>query len=416
MSEKTGPEIKVESDEPLTRILSGINQIEEKHGERLDAITGDLTTFREEWDTAKRRIEELENKATNPSRGGLQNEILGMTDRERMDVCQNWMTACYNTTYGFQKDEDRSLLEEMGNIRVANQSSTNSEGGFFVPDPLSPMIFELVERHGVARKIFEIMPMTALTLKLNRETAGPTILIEGEGDAIAQTGATFGQSTLTAVKLAALDELTLELEQDAIRPLVPWLVGRFGRAIASKEDDLCFTLTTPFSGIFADTNAAATPAETEMGLVTVSGTDGGGSELTDLKYVDLVNTMHKVDDNVVDNGSWLFHHNVLAQCRKLLDANGNPIWSPMAGDQPATILGRPYTIANRAPASASGASKPILMYGDYKQGIFGNRMNLEVAFSNEAGFKNATRFMRVLERIAFVVVKKQALARLETVA
>ena len=74
MSEKkTGPEVAVKTDEPLTRILDGINQIEEKHGERLDSITSDLTSFKEEWDAAKRRIEELENKETNPSRAGLPN-------------------------------------------------------------------------------------------------------------------------------------------------------------------------------------------------------------------------------------------------------------------------------------------------------------------------------------------------------
>jgi len=400
---KTGPDIHTKSDDVLTRILAGIEDIETKHGDKIADLCKDFSQFRETLDEHKAYITALESKIANPDNRTIA-AIYGDTDEQRMHSLSDWVTNLYNKQHGlsFQERADQVI-------------GTDADGGFLVPSPLSAEIIRIVERYGVARSIFRNMPMTATTLRLNADLAGPDVFFTAEAAAITQTKATFKQVTLTAEKLAALDELTLEVEQDAIRPLVPYLVTRFGESIAKKEDDSMFTGTSPFTGIFAHT-AAAAPTEGQMALVNVSGTAALGTELTDVLYDDLVDTMHAVNENLVFSGTWLFHHTVLAQLRKLKDLDNNPIWAPMAAGAPATILGQPYLLANRAPSSFSGNDKPILMYGDYSYGVFGNRMGLEIAFSTDAGFKTASRFMRTLERIAYVTTKPNAFARLETVS
>ena len=397
-NKNSSPEVAIKSDDQLTRILAGIDEIETKHGDKIDELCQDFSQFRETLDEHRAYIEKLENKVDNPDNRTIA-AVYGESEEQRMGALADWITNLYNRQHGFSFEE-----------RADQVIGTDADGGFLVPDPLSAEIIRIVEKFGVARKVFRSIPMTATTMRINADLAGPDVYFTAEGGTITQSKATFRQVTLTAEKLAGLDELTLEVEQDAIRPLVPYLVTRFGESIAKKEDDACFTGTSPFTGVFAHAGATS-PTETQVALVKASGT-----ELSTVDYDNIVDTMHAVNENLVFDGTWLLHHTVLAHLRKLTDVDGNPIWAPMAAGAPATLLGRPYVLANRAPSSFSGVDKPILMYGDWSCGLFGNRMGLEIAFSTDAGFTTASRFMRTLERIAYVTVKPNGFARLETSA
>jgi HK97 family phage major capsid protein len=129
----------------------------------------------------------------------------------------------------------------------------------------------------------------------------------------------------------------------------------------------------------------------------------------------MVDLVHGVDDNVVNRGIIVLSPNALGFIRKMKDTQDMPIWASFAAGQEPTILGRPYAIANQFPNTDS-ATKPFAMYGDFRHAFIGQRSGFQVAFSEDAGFTKATRYMRVLQRWAFAIPTGDAFCVLETSA
>lgn len=380
---------KKSQETEVGQILAGIDKISEQYGERLEKLGGEFTQLQESWEEGRKRIQALEDKKTNPEQRYVSK--YGSTDLDRRDALCEWFVDCYNAAHGFPYNEARADMNK----------TTDAAGGYLVPDPLSAEIVRIVQMNGDARRLFRNIPMTADTLRINTKSTGVTVAFVNEGVNLGNTGAEFGQKTLTAQKLGAYSVITWELEQDAIRPIVPYLIDLFGEAIAAKEDDACFTGTSPFTGIFVDSDLST--QEVDMASTTFAS----------ITYDNLVDTMHKVDVNTIFNGTWVMHPSVFAAVRKLKDNDGQPLWAPLAAGAPATILGRPYVLANRAP-STEGAALPVLMYGQWQYGAFGTRNQLSVDFSDHYAFISAGRTMRVLERFAYVTLEKTAFARLMT--
>ena len=84
--------------------------------------------------------------------------------------------------------------------------------------------------------------------------------------------------------------------------------------------------------------------------------------------VDMVYTTHK--PQYLQNSTWVISQSFLAAIRKMKGTNNEYVWQPSegpgrfaTGDNPATIMGRPYRVSHYAPAVANGAYPAIL--GDF---------------------------------------------------
>lgn len=382
-------EVKTTPDTQVRQILDAIEKIDTKYGERLEKLEGSFSTLQDAWEDGKKRIQEMDDVIKNPK--GVYLPKYGDMPAERMNRLSDWITTIYNKSFGFEWEE-----------RAADQEiTTAADGGYLVPDPLSAEIVRIRDNFGDARRLFRVIPMTATTLKINTALASPSVGFADEDVAFGQTKATFAQKTLTAEKLGAIDELTFEVEQDAIRPLVPYLVELFGEAIAGAEDEACFTGTSPFTGIFVDAGIGETAT--------------AGTLLSTITYNLLVDTMYAVNANVIGSGRWLMHPVVYAEVRKLADTQGMPIFNqvPVSGGAAEALLGRPITLSQKAPY-ATGSDKPLAIYGDFRYGAFGDRNALSVAFSDHVSFSKGNRVMRVMERIAYVTLVPGAFRRLQT--
>ena len=384
-------DVHVKSDDQLTTILTGLNEIREANDSRWGALD---KTLADQFDVVKARIEILENKTTNTTGQRTYVSPNGEPESRREALC-HWMNALYNRRYGFGYDERAFEYEER-----ADQANAANKGDTLVPDPLAAEIVRIIQDNGVVRRQFRNIPMTADVLNIPSKTSGPSVSVIGEGSTITASSIVFGKITLTAAKLAAVDEFTFELEQDSLIPLASVLVDLFGEAMAAKEDNLCLQGTSPWTGIFKDTGITA---------VALSGTN-----MNTVTYDKIVDLVHTPDVNVQPNGVFMLHPNFLAELRKLKDTTNNPIWAPMAVGEPATILGRPYVTAAQAPVG-NGSTVPLCVYGDFKKyAALGLRNDYSVAFSGEVGFLTATRHMRVMERIAYATLSTGGFGRLTT--
>lgn len=398
-------EIHTRSDAPVTKILHALDRIEERYDKRLAELATQISTFERASEVTRQRLEDMERRASQgmgPSTYTSHSMPTHADADQRRAVVGKWLTDTFRMVY----DPAWCASDEGEQFRANQVEDTSADGGYLVPTPLLPEVIRIVQSFGAARQICRVLPMQSKTLDLSTKNAGPTVSWPGEAVAPSATKATFGRSTLTAKKLIATDEISLEVDEDSATDLGMYLLDLFGEAIAQEEDTQAFVASAnPFTGVSHTSG---------VGLVTMSSSLVSMAQVT---YNDIIDLTSKPSAHALKNCRFVLSSYALNAIRKLKDTAGNPIWAPLAVGHPGTILGYPYTISEVMPgAGTDGASSRFILFGDFKYSFIGVRGGLNVAFSDDAGFQTATRWMRVMERIAFVTPVASAFGVLRTAA
>jgi HK97 family phage major capsid protein len=392
--------IQVKSEDRLTRLLDNVEKLTGKL-EELDGLSENYGSLASAMDEHTARLKVLEDKRSGAAR---LYESPFATDQERRRELSRWVVDCYGSDFirGYKP------ISQVWAERATNDVQTggvDEDGGFTVPDLVAPEILRVIQSYGRGRELCRPFPMGSDVVKVPvRDTSGGKgVQVSWVGEATAPTEdkEEFVQATLNAKRLVGLTQISRELEQDSAVDFASYLMDVFGEAIAREEDTQVFVATTPFQGIYTSTAIATVRT--------------AASTFASLSYDDVVELENAVDENLIDVGTFIVNAKTLKYVRKLKDQNDNPIWAPLAAGQPATILGRPYRIVN-VMNKTDGADKVIMGYGDHRYFLFGTRNAQTVAFSDEAGFKTGSRWMRVMERIGLVLGVSDAFAVLKTKA
>lgn len=395
MANEHNTHVKDKGD-PLASIRGILDGMKEKQDVELKALCEKFPAVEKKFAEYEARIIELEDKAKNPAQRFYQSEHATREDRVR--VVSEWMQNNYRSTNRSWGDSETGIA-----WRTAQEESTDSKGGYLVPTEFLPEILRIVGEFGVARSLCRIIPMQRMDMDISKKNAGPTISWPDEGIEVTPAGVTFGTVKLTAKKLMALDEVTLELRDDSAVDLASYLIDIFSEAVAEEEDKQAFNSTAPFTGLCQNT---------DIPVYTLATTSFTGK----LGYDDFVMLMHTPDKNVRMRGSYLFSSDVFAEVQKIKNSQGTPLFNPgLAAGAPGTILGRPYVVSHVMPGWANdGANKPVAAYGDFRRYLLGDRRTMTVDFSAHYGFGKATEAMRVLERVAFACGIPAAFALMKT--
>lgn len=388
---------KAEED-PLGFIKGSIEEIRTNQAGALQKLNDAIPSFEKKFTEYEARIAFLEDKANNPNQRYYQSPHA--TRQERNHAVSQWVQNAYRST------NSNWIQGESGVQWRANQEvSTDSKGGYLVPTPLYPEVLRIVQEFGVAREICRTLPMTRLELDITRKNAGPVMSWPEEGVAPSTTGATFGIVRLQCKLMMALDEITLQMNDDSAIDLASYLIDVFGEAVSEEEDKQAFNSTAPFTGLCQNT---------DVGIQRIAST--AATFRGNLEYDDFVNLMSKPDKNVRARGMFLFSSDIFADILKIRDEQGRPLWNTALGDNaPATILGRPYRISHVMPGwDDDGINKPIAAYGDFRRYLLGDRRTMTIDFSQHAAWNTAAESMRVLERIAFACGIPAAFALLKS--
>jgi HK97 family phage major capsid protein len=401
------PEIKVKSDDQLTRILDALNTYEEKHEAKLNEMRDQVDSSMESWDAAKARLEALEDRGINPDIRKYESPY-GSNDEQKTQALRNWLVDAFRVSEG--RAPQHYTPEEMRADQEGNDTTVGTKGGHTVPTPLAPTIERIVQNAGVMRGLCRNIPMTARTLDLINENVGISVAVadvKAEGVAGTARGSTFTQTQMVAKKVIALNEITTELLEDSGSDIAGYLLDRFGEAIAVFED-------TQFLKGDITGNSDAFDGVTK--LVTQAAEPADHATVPRPTYEDIVDLIYtKVNENLMGQpGTLVMHPSWIGELRKLRDESGgadtttgSPMWAPFGTRETGTILGFPYvtTIAldSVATVSASDGTYYPMVFGDFSKALIGNRRGYQVDFSNEAGFTTDTRWMRVLERVAFTI-------------
>lgn len=236
-------------------------------------------------------------------------------------------------------------------IRAAQSVGSGAGGGYTVPDEAMKPIVDAMKAFGGMRAVSTIVP-TATGADLPIPTDNDTGVV---GEIITENSThndgdmTFGQVVLQSFLYSSkIVKVSRQLLQDSSVDLNGYIGRKLGQRIGRIQNTH-----------FTTGDGSSKP----RGVVTASTLGKTAAGAAAITYDELVDLMHSVDPAYQDGARWMMNFATLAIVRKLKDSANMPVWAPMAGGAPDTILGRPYTINQDMPAATTGLKS--VLYGDF---------------------------------------------------
>ncbi len=209
---------------------------------------------------------------------------------------------------------------------------TTTAGGHTVPTSFQRQLVDYLEWYTGARQLNVTVLSTASgePLAVPKVTSHGTAVLRGEGTALAENDAAFGQTTLGAWKYGTLVQVSNELLADTGVDMLDFIARDTARAIA-RVTDTDYVLGNGSSkpqGIMTTMPVGATAQTASTGVP-------GVDNLLDLLY--------SVNPTARAEGAYWFSSDVnYRQLRKLKDTTGRPLWEPsLIAGEPDTLLGYP---------------------------------------------------------------------------
>lgn len=264
----------------------------------------------------------------------------------------------------------------------ALQEDTNSEGGYLVPVEFERRLVEGRDK---------VDPIYALAGRITmgaHEKNVPVVTSAGEAAIVSEEGAypdsddSFSQVTFKAYKFGRICKASEELIADSAFDIEAFLRNSFARSIGKAEAGYLWTGTGT-----SQPQGIMTGAQT--GVTAASASKITADEIIDLYY--------SVPEQYREGAAFVFNDATVKEIRKLKDGNGQYLWTPAFGAQPATILGKPVytsehiaTIATGAKVGAFGNFRDAYWIGD-RQGFTFLRLGELYAANGQIGFRGSMR-------------------------
>jgi len=249
---------------------------------------------------------------------------------------------------------------------------TDADGKYAVPAPLATLMLRNIELKSVCIPFTQKYPMTSKTLDINAvDDDVDAAVVSSEGGLKATDKGTFKQLTLTTKEIAVIVPLTDEWEENANFATNAFLREQCENAIAKKLDRIYMgyedtgTFTEDISGDIPGAHTIAYPT---------------GADL----LIDISNALGKIEeDGFQDNIAWAANPTLKAPLRNLRDDNGQPIFQPANGKEPATLYGYPIRFSRNMINTGSPAAKELVV-GDWKYAFEGLRGGIRYDITDQA--------------------------------
>ena len=290
----------------------------------------------------------------------------------------------YKTAF-WRTMRDKSVPHEVLN---ALQVGTDSEGGYLVPDEYEHTLIESLEEENIFRRFAHIIRTSSGDRKIPIVVSKGTASWIDEEAAYPESDDAFGQTSISAYKLATMIKVSDELLHDSVFDVASYIAREFARRIGAKEEEAFFVGdgSGKATGIFAATGGAQT------GVTAASSTAITADELIDLFY--------SLKSPYRRKAVWVMNDSTFKAIRKLKDNQGQYLWQPsLTAGTPDTILNRPVYTSSYVPAIAAGAK--TIAFGDFsyywiadRQGRSFKRLNELFATTGQVGFMATQRVER----------------------
>ena len=133
---------------------------------------------------------------------------------------------------------DKSVPHEVLN---ALQVGTDSEGGYLVPDEYERTLIEALEEENIFRRFAHIIRTSSGDRKIPIVVSKGTASWIDEEAAYPESDDAFGQTSISAYKLATMIKVSDELLHDSVFDVASYIAREFARRIGAAEEEAFFT-------------------------------------------------------------------------------------------------------------------------------------------------------------------------------
>lgn len=285
----------------------------------------------------------------------------GVSAEERAHATGQWLLATIGgNTRAAQWCHDHGI-EVRGTSPLT--TTTNSLGGYLVPEVLESTIIDLREERGVARRSVRVMPMASDSVVIPRRASGVTAYFVNENAEITASDKGWDAVSLTARKLAVMCKMSSEIAEDAIISIADDLASEIAYAFADKEDECLFNGdgTSTYGGVVGLKSAVAAG-----GKVTAA---TGNTAFSTLDLEDFEQMVGKLPQYAVANAAWYVSRVGWANSMlRLAEAAGGNTVAQVAGGAPLQFLGFPVVIAQvmNSTTTAQTSTDGLAYLGDLR--------------------------------------------------
>ena len=234
-------------------------------------------------------------------------------------------------------------------------SDTDALGGNTVPTSFQRQLVEYVEFYTGARNlnVTVLTTQSGEAIEIPNVATRSTAAIRGEGTALGEVDATFGQATLNAWKYGVLTQVSNELLTDTGIDMLGFIARDTAQAIARITD----TDYVTGSGSSKPKGIISTQA---VGATAQTGSTGVPS------YGNLVDLVYSVNPQARALGAYWFTLDTnAAKIRRITDTTGRPLWEPtLTAGEPDRLLGYPMVLDPNVAAFAT-AGGTHMAFGNF---------------------------------------------------
>lgn len=326
-----------EAEEFRARALSAI----EKMPGAKDSVREAATKLVEDWDNPKASLSRLVIAASSPAYLRAFTKYL-----KHGGTAANYMT----------EDEKHAVSRAM--------SLTDAEGGFLIPFQLDPSV--IITSDGSMNEIRQIARRVVATGDVwNGVSAGATSWSwDAEASEASDDASTFAQPSITIHKGVGFVPISIEALADEQN-----VTAEVGRLLAFGKDTL-------------EATAFATGSGTGQPFGIVTALQGGASASAGadtFAVADVYATKSNVAARYRANGSWLANDSIYDLVRQFDTTGGADLWTQLAFDRPANLLGKPaYEAEGMDGVINGGAENYVLIFGDFSHYVIADRIGMTV--------------------------------------
>ena len=298
----------------------------------------------------------------------------GVSAEERAHATGQWLLATIGgNTRAAEWCHDHGI-EVRGTSPLT--TTTNSLGGYLVPEVLESTIIDLREERGVARRSVRVMPMASDSVVIPRRASGVTAYFVNENAEITASDKNWDAVSLTARKLAVMCKMSSEIAEDAIISIADDLASEIAYAFADKEDECLFNGdgTSTYGGVVGLKSAVAAG-----GKVTAA---TGNTAFSTLDLEDFEQMVGKLPQYAVANAAWYVSRVGWANSMlRLAEAAGGNTVAQVAGGAPFQFLGFPVVIAQvmNSTTTAQTSTDGLAYLGDLRLAVtMGTRRGISI--------------------------------------
>lgn len=286
-----------------------------------------------------------------------------------------------------------ALVNDNTTALKALAEGVSADGGYLFPNEFLAEVTRDLPNLNPMRGEVRIIPMKRNKMDISSLTEHPKVYWTAENAAKTTTTARFGTNQLVAYKAAAIIYSSDELIEDSTETdLVALIIQLFTEAVADEEDRVIWL-----------GNGTTQPQGIAVATLTAQTVNATGST-----YTDLTNLFYALPAKYRVNAAWYLNSQSLAAIEGVKDTTGRPIFTAATESVPPTIKGKRVVIDENIPPRQ-------VYFADLKRAYFlGDRKRMTAKISNdtETAFTKDQTAIRVVFRIAGLVVLAQAIRKM----